>query len=94
MTLAVTGGGAEAARIADEAREVPASPTRPPVELASGVHAVDVISEHGPLDERSRQLVEDLRGSRAGACDGATAGSSTSRTASPSTSSCSRSWSW
>ena len=34
---------------------------RPPVELAGGVYAVDVISEHGPLDERSRQLVEDLR---------------------------------
>ena len=62
VTLAVTGGGAEAARIADEAREVPGvADVRPPVELAGGVHAVDVISEHGPLDERSRQLVEDLR---------------------------------
>jgi uncharacterized membrane protein YdfJ with MMPL/SSD domain len=62
VTLAVTGGRAEAARIADEARGVPGvADVRPPVELAGGVHAVDVISEHGPLDERSRQLVEDLR---------------------------------
>jgi uncharacterized membrane protein YdfJ with MMPL/SSD domain len=62
VTLAVSGGPAEAERIAEDARELPGvADVRPPVELDGGVHAVDVISSHGPLDERSQALVEDLR---------------------------------
>jgi RND superfamily putative drug exporter len=61
VTLAVTGAD-QANAIADRARELPGvADVRPPVELDGGVHAVDVISAHGPLDERSQALVEDLR---------------------------------
>jgi uncharacterized membrane protein YdfJ with MMPL/SSD domain len=62
ITLAVSGGGAEAERVADQAAEVAGvAEVRPPAELSGRVHAVDVISAHGPLDERSQALVEDLR---------------------------------
>jgi uncharacterized membrane protein YdfJ with MMPL/SSD domain len=62
VTLAVSGGAGEAARVAREARAVPgAAAVVPPRALDGGVHAVDVISAHAPLDDRSQELVRDLR---------------------------------
>jgi putative drug exporter of the RND superfamily len=63
VTLAVSGGAGEAARVAREARAVPgAAAVAPPRQLEGGVYAVDVISAHAPLDDRSQELVRDLRG--------------------------------
>jgi uncharacterized membrane protein YdfJ with MMPL/SSD domain len=62
VTLAVSGGAGEAARVAREARAVPgAAAVVPPRELDGGVYAIDVISAHAPLDDRSQELVRDLR---------------------------------
>jgi RND superfamily putative drug exporter len=62
VTLAVSGGPGEAARVAREARAVPgAAAVVPPRQLDGGVSAVDVISAHAPLDDRSQELVRELR---------------------------------
>jgi putative drug exporter of the RND superfamily len=62
VTLAVSGGAGEAARVAREAGAVPgAAAVAPPRQLEGGVYAVDVISAHAPLDNRSQELVRDLR---------------------------------
>jgi RND superfamily putative drug exporter len=62
VTLAVSGGAGEAARVAREARAVPgAAAVAPSRQLEGGVYAVDVISAHAPLDDRSQELVHDLR---------------------------------
>jgi RND superfamily putative drug exporter len=62
VTLAISGGAAEAERIAEAATRVPgAAATTPPVKLEDGVWAVDVISASPPLAEASQQLVRDLR---------------------------------
>jgi uncharacterized membrane protein YdfJ with MMPL/SSD domain len=74
-TLAVSGDADTAARIARAAGELPgAAAVRPPRDLGGGTFAVDVISKAPPLDERSQQLVRDLRGLEGGALvTGATA---------------------
>jgi uncharacterized membrane protein YdfJ with MMPL/SSD domain len=62
ITLAVEGGADDAERVADAARRVEgAAAVPPPQELEGGVHAVDVVSSAPPLDERSQELVRDLR---------------------------------
>ena len=63
VTLAVEGGAGEAARIAREASQVPgAAAVARPQALRDGVYAVDVVSAAPPLDERSQDLVHELRG--------------------------------
>ena len=62
VTLAVRGDAAEAARVAGAAAELPgAAAVTPPRELRGGNYAIDVISRAPPLDERSQDLVRDLR---------------------------------
>jgi uncharacterized membrane protein YdfJ with MMPL/SSD domain len=62
VTLAVSGGAGEAARVARAAAQVPgAAEVTAPRELDGGVYAIDVISSAAPLDERSQDLVRDLR---------------------------------
>jgi uncharacterized membrane protein YdfJ with MMPL/SSD domain len=62
LTLAVGGGAAEATRIAEAARGLPAvADVRPPRELEGGTYAVDVVSAAPPLSERSKELAHDLR---------------------------------
>jgi uncharacterized membrane protein YdfJ with MMPL/SSD domain len=62
VTLAVSGGAAEAARTAHAAAEVPgAAAVGRPRRLRDGVYAVDVVSSAPPLDDRSQELVRDLR---------------------------------
>jgi RND superfamily putative drug exporter len=62
VTLAVEGGAGEAARVASEAAQVPgAAAVARPQRLRGGVYAVDVVSRTPPLDERSQDLVHDLR---------------------------------
>jgi uncharacterized membrane protein YdfJ with MMPL/SSD domain len=65
VTLAVRGGRAAAERVAIEAAHVPgAAAVGPPRELRGGVYAIDVISPAPPLDDRSQDLVRDLRALR------------------------------
>jgi len=65
VTLAVRGGRAAAERVAIEAAHVPgAAAVRPPRELRGGAYAIDVISPAPPLDDRSQDLVRDLRALR------------------------------
>ncbi|MEA2364287.1 MAG: putative drug exporter of the superfamily [Thermoleophilaceae bacterium] len=62
VTLAVNGGRGEAARAAQAAAAVPgAAAVGQPRELRGGTYAIDVVSKAPPLDDRSRQLVRDLR---------------------------------
>ena len=62
LTLAVGGGAAEATRIAEAARRLPAvADVRPPRELEGRTYAVDVVSATPPLSERSKELAHDLR---------------------------------
>ena len=62
VTLAIRGDGDAAGRIAGEAARLPgAAAVTAPRELAGGGYVVDVVSGAPPLDERSRQLVRDLR---------------------------------
>jgi uncharacterized membrane protein YdfJ with MMPL/SSD domain len=62
LTLAVGGGAAEAIRIAEAVRGLPAvADVRPPRELEGGTYAVDVLSAAPPLSERSKELAHDLR---------------------------------
>jgi RND superfamily putative drug exporter len=62
ITLATRGGAEKAARAADAAAELPgAAAVRPPLELADGTYAINVISAMPPLSDESQQLVHDLR---------------------------------
>ena len=62
ITLAVRGGAAEAERVAQAAGKVPgAADVAPPRRLRGGVYAIDVVSSTSPLDDRSQELVRDLR---------------------------------
>ncbi len=62
ITLAVSGGPAEAKRIARQAEKLDGvAAVRPPVELGHGVAAVQVVSEHPPLSEESQELAGELR---------------------------------
>jgi uncharacterized membrane protein YdfJ with MMPL/SSD domain len=61
-TLAVSGDPAEAERVAEAAAELPnASGVATPIELTGNLHAIQVYSAAPPLDERSKDLVRDLR---------------------------------
>jgi uncharacterized membrane protein YdfJ with MMPL/SSD domain len=63
VTLAIEADASEADRIAEAAAEVPgAAAVTPARELEGGTHLVQVISRAPPLDERSQDLVRDLRG--------------------------------
>jgi uncharacterized membrane protein YdfJ with MMPL/SSD domain len=75
VTLAVSGGPAQAKRVAAAAARVPgAAAVAPPTRLANGTSAVDVYSSAPPLDNRSQDLVRDLRALPGGALvTGATA---------------------
>jgi uncharacterized membrane protein YdfJ with MMPL/SSD domain len=62
VTLAVSGGRAEAARVAGAAAQVPgAAAVSRPRELRGGTYEIDVVSRAAPLDSRSQDLVRDLR---------------------------------
>jgi uncharacterized membrane protein YdfJ with MMPL/SSD domain len=63
VTLAVTGSRAHAEGLSAAAAALPGvAAVTPPDELAGDVHAIQVFSAAGPLDEASKQLVRDLRG--------------------------------
>jgi RND superfamily putative drug exporter len=62
VTLATRGGAEESARAADAAAQLPGvAAVRPPLELADGTYAINVISATPPLSDESQQLVRDLR---------------------------------
>jgi uncharacterized membrane protein YdfJ with MMPL/SSD domain len=62
IQLAISGGAAEAERIAREAAQLPGvADVRPPIELDGGSHVVEVVSANPPLGEASEELVDDLR---------------------------------
>jgi uncharacterized membrane protein YdfJ with MMPL/SSD domain len=62
ITLAIEGGAGEADRVAAAAAHVPdVAAVRRPLELAGGLHMVDVVSEDDPLSDRSQALVHELR---------------------------------
>jgi uncharacterized membrane protein YdfJ with MMPL/SSD domain len=61
-TLAVSGSATDAARVAAAASELPgAAQVRPPIELSSDLHAIEVVASAAPLAETSKDLVRDLR---------------------------------
>jgi uncharacterized membrane protein YdfJ with MMPL/SSD domain len=62
ITLAVSGGRGAAVRVGSDAAHLDgvAAVSRPR-ELRGGVFAIDVVSKTAPLDDRSQQLVRDLR---------------------------------
>jgi uncharacterized membrane protein YdfJ with MMPL/SSD domain len=63
IQLAVEGGPRAAERVASEAGELPGvAAVNRPVPLEGDVSVVEVISANPPLDERSQDLVEKLRG--------------------------------
>jgi RND superfamily putative drug exporter len=62
VTLVVEGGAGEARRVAQAAADAPgAAAVAPPRELRGGTYAISVVSSAPPLDERSQDLVRDLR---------------------------------
>jgi RND superfamily putative drug exporter len=62
VTLAVTGGRGTAERLVIEAAHVPgAAAVSQPRPLRGGTYAIDVVSKTPPLDDRSQDLVRDLR---------------------------------
>jgi uncharacterized membrane protein YdfJ with MMPL/SSD domain len=62
VTLAVSGDQAAATRVAAAAAQVPgAAAVSPPRELRGGTYEIDVVSKAPPLDNRSQDLVRDLR---------------------------------
>jgi uncharacterized membrane protein YdfJ with MMPL/SSD domain len=75
-TLAVRGSAADAARVARAAAEVPgAAAVTEPVKLQGDNWVIQVISSAPPLDDRSQDLVRDLRALPGGALvTGSTAG--------------------
>jgi RND superfamily putative drug exporter len=67
-TLAVTGGRDAAERVAIDAAHVPgAAAVSRPRELRGGTYAIDVVSKAPPLDDRSQDLVRELRALPGGA---------------------------
>ncbi len=76
VTLAVEGGPGEARRVARAAAALPGAATATsPRELRGGAHVIHVISRAPPLDDRSQELVRDLRAVAGGALvTGSTAG--------------------
>jgi RND superfamily putative drug exporter len=68
ITLAVSGGAREAARVAEAAATIPgAAAVTPPRAVSGDTYAIDVISAAPPLADESRQLTRDLRGMEGGA---------------------------
>jgi RND superfamily putative drug exporter len=62
VTLAVRGDAGEAQRVARAAAGVPgAAQVSPPRQLRGDNYAIDVVSSAAPLDDRSKELVRDLR---------------------------------
>ncbi|MEA2420718.1 MAG: putative drug exporter of the superfamily [Thermoleophilaceae bacterium] len=62
VTLAVRGDTGEAQRVARAAAGVPgAAQVSPPRQLRGDNYAIDVVSSAAPLDDRSKELVRDLR---------------------------------
>jgi uncharacterized membrane protein YdfJ with MMPL/SSD domain len=62
IQLATGGGRREAEEVArDAARLTGVTEVRPPIELAGGNYAVEVVSSNPPLSEASEDLVGDLR---------------------------------
>ena len=62
VTLALEGDRREAERAAVAAARVPGvAAVRPPLELAGGTYALDIISRSPPLSDDSQDLVRDLR---------------------------------
>jgi uncharacterized membrane protein YdfJ with MMPL/SSD domain len=62
IQIAVEGGGQSAERVVAEAKELPGvEDVNPPVSLEGDTSVIEVISANPPLDERSQDLVEDLR---------------------------------
>jgi uncharacterized membrane protein YdfJ with MMPL/SSD domain len=62
VTLAVSGDRVAATRVAAAAAQVPgAAAVSPPRALRGGTYQIDVVSKAPPLDNRSRDLVRDLR---------------------------------
>ena len=62
IQLATGGGRREAEEVArDAARLTGVAEVRPPIELAGGNYAVEVVSSNPPLSEASEDLVGDLR---------------------------------
>jgi uncharacterized membrane protein YdfJ with MMPL/SSD domain len=65
ITLAVRGGRDAAERLAIEAAHVPGlAAVARPRQLRGGVYAIDVVSKAPPLDDRSQDLVRELRALR------------------------------
>jgi RND superfamily putative drug exporter len=63
IQVAVSGGAAEAERVAREAERLPGvAEVRRPIELTGGGYAVEVVSSSPPLSQASEDLVADLRG--------------------------------
>jgi uncharacterized membrane protein YdfJ with MMPL/SSD domain len=62
VTLAVSGGRDAAARAATDAAHAPgAAAVSRPRQLRGGAYEIDVVSKAPPLDDRSQDLVRDLR---------------------------------
>ena len=62
IQLAVSGGRAQAERVAGDAEGLPGvAEVRPPVELEGDDYVVEVVSSSPPLSEASQELVADLR---------------------------------
>jgi uncharacterized membrane protein YdfJ with MMPL/SSD domain len=62
IQLAASGGPERAENVARDAARLPGvAAVRPPIELAGGNHAVEVVSSNPPLSEASEELVGDLR---------------------------------
>ena len=60
IELAVTGAsGAELSRLSDRLERIPGvAAVNPPERLSGGMAEVDVISRYGPLDDRSKEIVD------------------------------------
>jgi uncharacterized membrane protein YdfJ with MMPL/SSD domain len=62
IQLAASGGREQAENVARDAARLPGvAEVRPPIELAGGNYAVEVVSSNPPLSEASEDLVGDLR---------------------------------
>jgi uncharacterized membrane protein YdfJ with MMPL/SSD domain len=62
IQLAASGGLQEAENVARDAAGLPGvAEVRPPIKLAGGIYAVEVVSSNPPLSEPSEDLVVDLR---------------------------------
>jgi uncharacterized membrane protein YdfJ with MMPL/SSD domain len=71
IQLAVSGGAADAQRVAREAARLPGvAEVRPPIQLDGGNYVVEVVSSSPPLSEASEDLVGDLRALKGDALTG------------------------